>query len=111
MARARLALLPPPCGEVGAFRAERRSAPGGGPLPTAAPHPLHLRSRSDGATSPRGGGNFASISISAASIEGLVLGRIGGDGVIARHVGKAAEVDGIGELRLACGELLVAARW
>ena len=33
----------------------------------------------------------------------------GGQEVVARHVGEAAEVDGVGELGLAGGEVLVAA--
>src|ERR1700744_632402 len=50
-----------------------------------------------------------SVSIAAASVEGLVLGRRRQRDVVAGHVGEAAMVDAVGELGLAGRELLVAA--
>src|SRR6476646_9350696 len=67
----------------------------------SSPSPLPL--------SPKGGeGIRSSISIAAASVEGLRLGGIRRHRVIAGHVGEAAEVHRVVEFRLAGGELLVA---
>src|SRR5581483_71895 len=89
---------------------------GWGALRTLSPHPFAefilgppRRARTRGRTTSPVGGGEESISIAAASVARLRGGDRRERGVVARHIGKAAEVDAVGELRLAGRKLLVAA--